>query len=140
MRTSWGERLLWLGASIACLAVLAVASGLTPSAEGHGTHLQLGMPACGWAVQTGTPCPTCGMTTAVAHAARGNLGTAFLTQPMGAIGAVLAAATFWVGLHIALTGSRLGVVYSGMLRPRVVWIFAGVAAASWAYKWFTWTG
>jgi hypothetical protein len=34
-------------------------------------------------IQTGLPCPTCGMTTAFAHTVRGQWGRAFWVQPAG---------------------------------------------------------
>ena len=45
------------------LAPLVIAAALSPSNAGHGTHRQLGLPACGWQTNMGLPCPTCGMTT-----------------------------------------------------------------------------
>ncbi len=126
--------------SVLCLAMLVVGTQISPDARGHGTHEQLGLPACGWAQSLGAPCPTCGMTTAVALAVRGNLPGAFLAQPMGLLIALGASVGFWAGLHVAVTGSNLGRLAAGLLAPRVVWIIAGVAAVSWAYKWLTWRG
>jgi hypothetical protein len=79
------------------------------------------------------------MTTAVAHASRGDFAAAFVTQPMGLLVAIGAAVAFWGGLHVAATGSRLGVLCGRFLQPRFLWGLAGVAGASWAYKWVTWT-
>jgi hypothetical protein len=79
------------------------------------------------------------MTTAFALAVRGRLLAAFLAQPMGFVLALAAAAGFWSALHVAVTGSNLGRIWANLLRPRVVWLVAGVATVSWAYKWITWT-
>jgi hypothetical protein len=125
-------------AAAACLAPLLIAARINPDRAGHGTHEQLGLPACAWAATTGAPCPTCGMTTAFAHAVRGELLAAFLAQPMGLLLALGAAVGFWAGLHVALTGSALGRVFARLLAPKFVWIIAGVAAVSWAYKWMVW--
>src|ERR1051325_190260 len=76
-------RLLAALVGVGCLGVLLVAAKLDPSPAGHGTHTQFGLPACGWAVVLGHPCPTCGMTTAFAWAVRGRLVASFLAQPMG---------------------------------------------------------
>jgi hypothetical protein len=133
-----GER---IGAGVIaglCLTLLAVAAALSPDAAGHGTHEQLGLPPCGWLLATGYPCPTCGMTTAFAAAAEGDLLTSLVTQPVGALLAVATAATFWIALHVAVFGSRLGQLCGRLWRPRWLWIFAGAWAASWAYKIATW--
>jgi len=64
---------------------LAVARFLHPSASGYGTHQQLGLPACIFFKLTGIPCPSCGLTTSFAHAARLHFYQALLTQPFGLI-------------------------------------------------------
>ncbi len=87
----------------------------------------------------GIPCPTCGMTTAFARAADGDLGKSFLTQPMGCILALGTSAGFWAAVHVAATGSQLGMVCARLLRPRLLWGVAGAATAAWAYKIATWT-
>jgi hypothetical protein len=121
-----------------CLIVLLIAAGLSPSPAGEGTHTQLGLPPCGWVIRFGKPCPTCGMTTAFAHAAHMGLWEGFKTQPMGLLLALATAAGFWVCLHIVLTGSQLGRVCARMLSPLVLWVLAGMLLAAWAYKFATW--
>lgn len=122
-----------------CLAILAIAFLLSPSAEGHGTHTALGLPPCGWVVAMDKPCPSCGMTTAFSHAARGDLKTAFLTQPFGALLAIATAACFWGALHVAATGSHLARAGARLLQPRFLALLAAIAAAAWIYKFITWT-
>jgi hypothetical protein len=63
--------------------VLITAMTLTPSAAGHGTHTQLGLPPCGFLVYTGYPCPGCGLTTSFAHMARLEVVGAFSANPFG---------------------------------------------------------
>ncbi len=116
------------------LAVLVLAARLRPASEGIGTHESLGLPSCSFHSVAGTPCPTCGMTTAFAHAADANPLAAIAAQPMGALLALAAATGFWLCLHIAATGSMLGGVVERLLGTRVLWIgFAGIAGA-WLYK------
>lgn len=131
-------RLAAAGFAVALLAVLVVASRLAPSASGSGTHRQLGLPPCGWVQSFNRPCPTCGMTTAFAHAAHGRLDSAFVAQPMGAVLSIVTAAGFWASIHVLLTGSRVGEVCGRLLRPRVLWVALGAAGAAWAYKLVTW--
>jgi len=97
-------RLAALAVGCGCLSVLLVAAWLRPNANGAGTHTQLGMPSCQFMRNTGLPCPSCGMTTSFAYFAHGKVLASVITQPMGAVLALLAAAGAWVGLYIALTG------------------------------------
>ncbi|HYE02522.1 MAG TPA: DUF2752 domain-containing protein [Phycisphaerales bacterium] len=126
--------------ALACLGLLVMAGALDPSPAGHGTHEQLGLPPCGWALAYGRPCPTCGMTTAFAAAADGDLITAFIAQPFAALLALATAAAFWIGAYVALTGSRLARAFVPLLRPRALWVIAGAWGVSWAYKLVTWPG
>jgi hypothetical protein len=43
------------------------------------------MPPCAFKVVTGTPCPTCGMTTSFAWFARGRLGRSWRANPAGSL-------------------------------------------------------
>lgn len=56
---------------------------LTPSANGYGTHEQLGLPPCGFLMITGYPCPSCGLTTSFAHFAHGHILASLSAQPFG---------------------------------------------------------
>jgi hypothetical protein len=58
---------------------------------------------CGMKQRTGLPCPTCGMTTCVLAFARGEVLTAFYTQPAGAlVCSLLAVAAFFAFLTAVL--------------------------------------
>jgi hypothetical protein len=65
--------------------VLGIARALTPDPSGVGTHLQLGLPRCGFLALTGLPCPACGLTTAFAHMARGELAQAASAHALGVL-------------------------------------------------------
>ena len=86
---------------------LAIAATLTPAVQGHGTHEALGLPACGWALMAGVPCPSCGMTTAFSWAVRGDLLQSAWVQPMGFVLALAAAMTVVAGLWAAVTGAAV---------------------------------
>lgn len=134
------QRLLAGGLAAGALAVLWLSAWMEPSPAGHGTHEQIGLPACMWAAYFDAPCMTCGMTTAFAHAADGRLLDSLLTQPMGMLLAVGTSVGFWFALYVATTGSRAGAMASALLRPRSLWIIAGLAGAAWVYKLVTWQG
>jgi hypothetical protein len=113
---------------------------LEPDPRGLGTHEQAGRPACSWPVYYGIPCPTCGMTTAVAHAARFDWPAAFRAQPAGAL---LAAGGYLAGALAAwvLVSGRGWRVNWYRFRPSwALLIVLGVLALGWGYKIITWPG
>ena len=79
----WSSRVGWLILFAGPVAVLITAAMLTPSAAGHGTHTQLGLPPCGFLVYTGFPCPGCGLTTSFANMIRLRVFDAFNANPFG---------------------------------------------------------
>lgn len=132
VRATLAER-VWAGiVAVGSLAVLSLAAHLTPSDAGVGTHTQIGLPACGFKLAWGTPCPTCGMTTAFSHAADARYLTAAETQPMGTLLALVTAMAFWLAGHIALTGSTLGRQIGVKIGPLSTLLVAGLLAG-WAY-------
>jgi hypothetical protein len=72
-------------AGLAAFALLITARTLTPDSRGYGTHEQLGLAPCGFARLTGLKCPTCGATTAWAHAVRGELPAALAANVGGTV-------------------------------------------------------
>jgi hypothetical protein len=79
------DRLAWLALTVSALSVLGVARALVPDSRGFGTHLQLGLPPCGFLALTGLPCPACGLTTCFAHLARGQLALAVHANAFGVV-------------------------------------------------------
>ena len=59
---------LW---SVLLIAAFSVAVSLEPDPRGYGTHRALGLPPCSFQFLLGIPCPSCGMTTSIAHFVRG---------------------------------------------------------------------
>ena len=84
-RLMFKRRLRGVAVLAGCAAVLAVASGLSPTKWGYGTHRQLGLPACSMLVETGWPCPTCGLTTSVSALANGRVGLAVRANVFGLV-------------------------------------------------------
>ena len=79
-----------LGGGLSVL--LGLALWLTPSAQGYGTHQQLGLPPCSLIQLTGRRCPACGMTTAWAHVVRGEFVSAVRANSGGVLLSLLALA------------------------------------------------
>ena len=77
-----------------CLLVLVIASQLTPSPAGYGSHTgyPLRLQSCVFMDRTGLPCPSCGMTTSFCWFVRGNVAASVYVQPMGAVLAAMACA------------------------------------------------
>lgn len=130
-----GKRRFW-GLVLAAVAgtILGLAVWMSPDPDGYGTHAQLGLPPCTWMIALKVPCPTCGMTTSFSHAVQGELGEAFLVQPLGAILAIFTAVVFLLGVYVALTGSRVANRLAGPFRVRWLWTFSVVVVLAWGYK------
>src|SRR5215470_4660426 len=80
-------------------ALLLIARLLPPSANGYGTHRQLGLPPCAFLHFTGIPCPGCGLTTSVAHAARLHFYESVITQPFGLVVFISAALSLPLSIY-----------------------------------------
>ena len=113
---------------------MIVAAMLKPDPSGVGTHEQLGLPICGFLVEHGIPCTTCGMTTSFALAADGRLFDAFITQPAGATLAIITAMLVLVSGWSLITGASLGPVFEFTWRPRTVVVLGAIILAAWGYK------
>lgn len=134
IRTEKIRRLYALGYALAAIAILAVAFFLQPSEEGIGTHRQLGLPTCGWIVAADLPCPTCGMTTAWSYTVRGEIPTAFNTQPMGMILAFIAMGIAIGGIFVAITGYSFAPLFFTFPPSKLFIIGIILAGAAWGYK------
>ena len=74
------SQLLWF---FLWAVVTAFGIYLSPSAEGHGTHQQLGLPPCPSVLLFDRPCPGCGLTTSWTAFLHGNFRLAFHAHPLG---------------------------------------------------------
>jgi hypothetical protein len=134
------RRVIGLVCAVGATAVLVIAALLEPSPVGLGTHQRLGAPPCGWIVTMDLPCPTCGMTTAFAHAADGRFLASLRAQPLGFALAVATAIALLVGAYTTVTGSRLALVFGRLWTRRTGWGLAGVVVLAWIYKLLTHRG
>jgi len=131
---SRGERAASFTMAGVAAAILLIAARLEPSAQGMGTHQQLGLPACSWPIAIQIPCPSCGMTTAFAHAARGDLLSSFITQPFGALLALATAVAVVAGTYAAVTGTRVLTFFAPLGSKFGAAIAVGALLAAWIYK------
>lgn len=138
LRADISSRILAGVFAMIILAVLTAAAWISPNAEGHGSHTQLGLSPCQWAVWFDKPCPSCGMTTAFAHAGEGSWVQSGATQPFGLLLVIGSAALFWGALSQAATGARVGSALGGMLRPKLFIVLGVLFGAAWMYKIITW--
>lgn len=126
----------WLAATLAaaCAAVLGVAWWLDPDPAGVGTHTQLHIPRCGWIDTIGIPCPTCGMTTAFAHAADGNLIESFTIQPAGAVLALVTAVVLIASMWVAVSGASVTPLVRPLGGSWLWWVGGALILGGWAWK------
>jgi hypothetical protein len=128
------ERTTLLIAGVVAALLLALAARASPDPRGLGTHESLGLPPCALYAATGIPCPSCGMTTAFAHAVRGHFAAAVRAQPLGflvAIGAALAAP---LAPALALLGTPVAARVGTERIRRLVMAFLAAAVLAWIYK------
>ncbi len=115
-----------------CGVIIALSAALRPEPAGVGTHQQLGLPACSAINQSGYPCPTCGMTTAMAATAHGRFGLALQAQPAGVALFLLAAVAGLIGMAELVAGWNVLDRYE--FRLWHVALAVGVLLAGWCVK------
>jgi hypothetical protein len=125
-----------LGAAVlgGCVLLFAVASRLEPARGGIGTHEQLGLAPCGMMMLWGLPCPTCGMTTAFAHTARGQLVSAFHAQPTGLTLAIAIAVAAIAAGGTLVTGRTYRINWFRLSPTGVGFGVGGLLLGGWVYK------
>jgi hypothetical protein len=131
---SKSDQARYIAMGVVSAAVLIVARLLRPASGGVGTHEQLGLPPCAFLHFTGIPCPSCGLTTSFAHAARLHFFEAFAAQPFGLILFCLTALS--VPFSIYLIYSRVSwdrLFYSARFN-RAMYIMIVLYLLGWLYK------
>ncbi len=128
------DRNQYLAVTGVASSLLLVASLLRPSADGVGTHRQLGLPPCAFLHFTGIPCPSCGLTTSVVHAARLHFYQSLVTQPFGLI--VFICAVLSIPLSIYFIRRRIPWSDLNIFPGRSIVIYSMLALfiLSWLYK------
>lgn len=127
------QGLWWIVAGTAS-AILVVAAMIEPDERGYGSHTQLGLPPCGFLMLTGSPCPGCGLTTAFAHAVRGQWSMAAGANPLGFALFFLVCASIPLGVTAAWRGWSLDEVIERFDLNRWALALAGCAAVVWVAR------
>jgi hypothetical protein len=124
----------YLALTLFSSAILITSRLLQPSSNGVGTHEQLGLPACPFLRLTGLPCPSCGLTTSFAHAARFHFIESFLVQPFGLIAFCLTALAIPLSLYLV----RRRIPWSNFIHARhtdsLIYLLIVLYLLSWCYK------
>jgi hypothetical protein len=133
------NRSLMLRLAHACVAlgltsVLLLAFLLKPDPRGLGTHEQLFLRPCNFYATTGLPCPSCGMTTAFAHMARGQVIEALFAQPLGAIGFVICVFMLPVAIIGAVSGKNYFATAARLPWRKLGWLLVAMTVAAWVFK------
>jgi hypothetical protein len=128
------DRIRYLVVAGSSIALLLIARLLRPSVDGVGTHRQLGLPPCAFLHFTSVPCPSCGLTTSVAHAARLHFYESVITQPFGLV--VFISAFLGIPLSIYFIHRRVPWSNLNRLRGRnlVIYLMIALFIISWLYK------
>ncbi len=129
-REARNNRIDCLAALVLVTLVLVVTALLEPDASGYGTHEKLFMFPCLFRWLTGLPCPACGMTTALAQMARGEVLAALDAHALGPIAYLLT----WLLGGRAVYGLVTGVpvISERMNRVLTARVVFGVIAVGWA--------
>jgi hypothetical protein len=123
-----------IGLAALLIGLFATAGRLAPDPRGFGTHEQLGLSPCAILRLTGRPCPTCGMTTAYAWFARGDLARAWRANPAGLVAAVVGAGLVPWLLLVASTGRAPGRWPVGATLMALAVLVAATAVAAWLVR------
>lgn len=131
MLTRAQDRIGWAVLALTSASVLIVARSLTPSASGVGTHTQLGLPPCGLLALFHVPCPACGLTTAFAHLAHGDVRASLAAHPLGLplfVGLALLA------VHGAIAGLRARPITVPARAGHLAWLYTAALLLVWLVR------
>ena len=128
------SRLVWSALALLALGTLLTARLLRPEASGHGTHVALGLPPCGFLLWSGLPCPACGLTTAFAQLAHGELMLSLSANPLGLPLFACALCGAPLAMLYALRAVPVLAVIERLRADRVALCLAGALLLSWATR------
>ncbi len=120
--------------AVGLVVILLLAFWLEPDPRGLGTHQQLLLFPCNFYALTGFPCPFCGITTAFAHMARGEVRDAFLAQPIGALGFAACVMFLPLAIAAAISGKNLLGALAKLRWEKLSWMLGALVLISWLFK------
>lgn len=128
-RLSSGDRKAAAAFAALGLFAFAAASVINPYEESgaplkHGSHTQVGLPACAFYAATQYPCPGCGLTTSFSLLVHGDLRNSLSANEAGAVVATLSGMALVYFTVVSVSGWALRGV--GVDRP-LVWLVCGSA-------------
>ena len=133
----WVSRVASAVVALGAGGVLGAAAWLEPAAEGHGTHLQLGLGRCTFLQLTGRPCPMCGATTTFALLAHFRIVEGVVNQPFAALLFGITLIVFAISIAEAVRPRRRWGRLLARLEPRegaYAALFLVFMGMSWVYK------
>lgn len=128
------DRMLWLLVLLLAVFVLGASRWLTPSTTGVGTHEQLGLPPCGMLAWLGIPCPACGLTTAFAHLAHGDVLASLHVHPLGLPLFLVTCSTVPAALWALLRGVPMMAAIDRVQGDRAALYFVLASLAVWGIR------
>lgn len=128
------DKRLYLATSGAASLMLIIGRLLQPSSGRVGTHEQLGLPPCTFLHLTGIPCPGCGLTTSVAHAAHLHFFESVVTQPFGFVVFLLAVMSIPVSIYLIYQRIPYSKLSGFRGRTVVTYLLIVFFLFSWLYK------
>lgn len=128
------DKFSYLVTSGAASLLLLIGRLLQPAPGRVGAHEQLGLPPCAFLHLTGIPCPACGLTTSVAHAARLHFYESVVTQPFGLVVFLLAALSIPVSVYLVYRRIPYSRFASFRGKNLVTYLLIALFLLSWLYK------
>lgn len=132
------DRYGYIATAFISVLILVVARILHPSPRGLGTHEQLGLPPCPFLLITGIPCPSCGLTTSFALAARFEFFSSFTTQPFGLIAFFLTICALPLSLLLIRRRISWSEATQFPIFNRMAYFMIALYILSWFYKIIIW--
>ena len=116
------------------VGVLLLARRLIPDASGMGTHVQLGLPPCGFLYLTSLPCPGCGLTTSFAHMARLQITSAAIAHPLGVPLFLLTCAAVPVSFYACVRAAPVVQTIERLRVPQGILLLSAAALLAWVVR------